>query len=160
MNPKPPIHLLLRFSDSLLKEADTIENHKEVIQRAGAVWFGKMGSPISQHYMDILNDQIEKGIPTFVFLVKGNRRESTAYRGTLLFASKLLPTSESHLVPAYYSDLDIPKYVGSWVKLTEIIPFDFSELANMQVASSVLTLGETLVKSSSGHFYIRALRKI
>lgn len=154
MKPKKPVHLLVRFADSFLKEGDTIENHKKVIEHEGAVWFGKMGSPVSQNHIDTLNMQVKEKKPTYIFLVKGNRRKSTVYRCKLAVASKTLLESERHLVPAYYAELEIPKYVKFWVKLTDIEHIEFAKLENMRVASSVLPIGETLYKSSSGHFII------
>lgn len=41
-----------------------------------------------------------------------------------------------------------------WVKLAEISEITFDELAKMRVASSVLPISETLVKSSTGHFFL------
>jgi len=152
---KTPVHLLLRFSDSLLKGGDTIEEHNQVVKCKGAVWFGKMGQTVSQNRIDILNGQVENGIPTYVYLVKGNRRKSTGYRGKLVLASKTLPEGEEQLVPSYYADLDIPKYVKFWVKIKEITPVDASDFLKMQVASSFSPLSESLVRSSSGHFIIR-----
>jgi hypothetical protein len=152
---KKPIHLLIRFSDSRLKDGDTIQAHNEVIQKEGAVWFGKMGSTVSQNHIDRLNNQVEKRVPTFIFLVKGNRRKSIAYRASLIFASKTLIEKEKHLVPEYYSGLEIPKYVKFWAKLSEIKPIEFSDLQKMRVGSSVIPIGETLAKSSSGHFILR-----
>jgi len=158
MTTKSPKHLLLRFSDTLLKSGDTITAHNQVIQHEGAVWFGKMGSPVSQHNMDILNDQVNQGVITFVYLVKGNRKKSIAYRARLIIASQTLPVMENHLVPPYYAELNIPQYVKFWVKLSEIIPIDMVELQKMQVSSSVLPIQETLAKSASGHFLVREVR--
>ncbi len=126
-----------------------------MIAREGAVWFGKMGSTVSQNHAEVFNQQVRSEISTHVYLVKGNRRKSTAYRGRLVMASKTLPDGEDHLVPAYYAKLDIPKYVKFWVKLSEIVPIEFSEMKTMQAISSVYPISETLVKSSSGHFIIR-----
>ena len=156
MKEKPPIHLLLRFSNNIYK-GDTIAAHQEVINQYGAVWFGKMGSPVSQVHVDKLNQQVDENIPTYVYLVKGNRRKSTIYHSTLFLASKTLPNDEAYLVPRYYADLNISKYVRLWVKLGDFDPLETVELNKMKVASSVLPIGETLVKSSSGHFIICAL---
>ena len=155
MKTKTPVHLLLRFSDSLLKDGDTIQEHNEVVGQEGAVWFGKMGVTVSQNHIDILNGQVQDGIPTYVYLVKGNRRKSTAYRGELVLASKTLPEDEELLAPSYYADLGIPKYVKFWVKIKEIMSVDAADLNKMQVASSFSPLGESLARSSSGHFIIR-----
>jgi hypothetical protein len=155
MTTKSPIHLLLRFSDSRLKEGDTIAAHNAVVQGHGAVWFGKMGSPVSQLHIDELNEQIKREIPTFVYLVKGNRRKTTAYKARLVLSTRVYPKEEQELIPPYYRDHDIPRYVKFWVKIGEITLITLDELNQMQVASSVLPLAESLVKSSTGHFIIR-----
>jgi len=155
MKTKSPTHLLLRFSDSILKDKDTITEHNQVIQRSGAVWFGKMGAPVAQHQVDVMMQQIEDGIPAYVFLVKGNRRKSTAYRGKILSLSRIKPENQDMHIPQYYFDLDLIKYMRFWVKLTEIISIDLAELNKLHVASSVLPLPETLVKSSTGHFILK-----
>ena len=129
--------------------------HNKVITSEGAVWFGKMGTTVSQNHIDILNRQVQEGIPTYVYLVKGNRRKSTAFRGELVLASKTVPEGDGHLVPPYYADLDIPKYVKFWVKIKDILPVDSTDIKKMQVASSLSPLGESLARSSSGHFIIR-----
>jgi hypothetical protein len=150
-----PIHLLLRFSDSLLKDGDTIIEHNEVINREGAVWFGKLGSPVSLNHIDRLNDQVKAGVITYIYLVKGNRRKSIAYKAPLIFAIRDFPRNEQHLIPPYYTTLNILHYVRFWVKLGKITPITSGELNQMKVASSVLPISETLVKSSTGHFIIR-----
>jgi len=76
MNTKKPVHLLLRFSDLLLKDGDTITEHNKVIESEGAVWFGKMGSSVAQRHIDVFNEQIQEENPIYVYLVKGNDRKS------------------------------------------------------------------------------------
>ncbi len=112
MKSNNPIHLLIRFSDVLLKEKDTIEAHNQVVEQTGCVWFGKMGSPVSQQKIDLLNQQGQTGIPTFVYLVKGNRRKSVAYRANLILATRNFPEDEKALIPPYYTELGINKYVN------------------------------------------------
>jgi len=90
MNGKP-LHLVVRFSDTMFDVGDVIALHNEVIEQYGAVWFGKLGQTISQTRVDLLNQQVEKHIPTFVYLVKGNRRKSTAYRAPLIFLEEDFP---------------------------------------------------------------------
>lgn len=101
MKQKLPVHLLLRFSDSLLKAGSTIDEHNMVV------------------------------------------------------ASKTLPKGDESLVPDYYAKLDISRYVNFWVKIEEIFPTDQLGLNKMKVASSVLPLRETHIKSSTGHFIIQ-----
>jgi hypothetical protein len=81
-------HLVVRFSDTMFGVGDVVSKHNEIIARHGTVWFGKLGQTLSQSRIDMLNKQVEKGIPTFLYLVKGNRRKSTAYRAPLLMIGK------------------------------------------------------------------------
>ena len=111
MKQKKPIHLLIRFSDRLLENRNTIEEHQKVIGREGAVWFGKMGQPISQNAIDKLNKQVEDGIPTFIYLVKGNRRKPTAFISDLIIASKTIPEEEMDLISSYYKELEIFRFI-------------------------------------------------
>ncbi|MHA1278606.1 MAG: hypothetical protein ACTSQ8_15540 [Candidatus Helarchaeota archaeon] len=98
---KKPFHIVVRFSDSLFDVGNVVERHNEIVEEHGAVYFGKMGQPISQLKADKLNEQIDKKIPTYLYLVKGNRRKSTTYRAPLLFITRELPEDDS-LFPPYY----------------------------------------------------------
>jgi len=155
MKQKKPTHLLIRFSDRLLENRETIEEHQKVIEREGAVWFGKMGQPVAQHAIDKLNKQVEDNISTFIYLVKGNRRKPNAYVSNLVLASKTILEAEMGLIPPYYKELEIIQFIKFWAKVTNLQKIDLKDLTKMRVASSVYPLLETLVKSSSGHFYFQ-----
>ncbi|MHA1226579.1 MAG: hypothetical protein ACTSPV_07560 [Candidatus Hodarchaeales archaeon] len=126
-----------------------------MIENEGAVWFGKMGQPISQNAIDKLNQQVKDNIPTFIYLVKGNRRKPTAFISDLIIASKSIPQEEENLIPSYYEELEIIRFMKFWAKVKNIHKIDSRELNKMGVASSVYPLQETLIKSSSGFFYIK-----
>ncbi len=138
-----------------MKKKRTIEEHQKVIEQEGAVWFGKMGQPISQNAIDKLNKQVEDNIPTYIYLVKGNRRKPKAYVSDLVVASKTIPEEEMCLIPPYYKELKIIQFIKFWAKVTNLHEIDLKDLTKMGVVSSVYPLMETLVKSSSGHFYIK-----
>ncbi len=160
MKHKTPTHLLIRFSDSLLENKSTIGEHQKVIDQAEAVWFGKMGQPISQNAIDTLNKQVEENIPTFIYLVKGNRKKPDFYISDLMLAAKAIPDDEKDLVPPYYQELGILRYIKFWGKINNLREIELEDLGNMGVVSSVYPLMETLVKSSSGHFYIKEKKTI
>ena len=155
MRQQKPIHLLIRFSDRLLKDTATIPEHQKVIEQEGSVWFGKMGQRISQDAIDALNKQVEDKIPTYIYLVKGNRRKPSAFISELIIASISVPAKEHYLIPAYYRELDIVRFIKFWVKVKNIHEIELGDLNRMSVASSVYPLQETLIKSSSGHFYLQ-----
>jgi hypothetical protein len=78
-----PLHLVIRFSDTMFDVGDVVALHNEVVDQHGAVWFGKLGGTLSQSRIEWLNKQIEQKILTFLYLVKGNRRKSTPYKAEI-----------------------------------------------------------------------------
>lgn len=131
-----------------------------MIEQNGAVLFGKMGQPISQNAIDKLNQQVENNIPTFIYLVKGNRRKPSAFIADLIIASKSVPQQEGNLIPSYYQELGIIKFIKFCAKVKNLRQIEYKELNKMKVASSVYPLHETLRKSSSGHFYIKEKKSV
>jgi hypothetical protein len=125
----------------------------------GAVWFGKLGQMLAQQRIDTLNQQIENRIPTFLYLVKGNRRRSTAYRAPLVLLSRARP-KESKLIPAYYADKHLLRYMKTWMKIEGIEPIEMSTMSRLRAMNSVFPIAETLVLSSSGHFLVRESKSI
>jgi hypothetical protein len=152
-----PIHLLVRFSDHLLSDSDTITEHNQVVSSHGAVWFGKMGARIGYNHIERLNTQINDGVPTYLLLVKGNRKKSTFFKADLLSIGRQFPDTETEFIPEYYKELDIIQFMKTWIKIKEIQMISSDEINKFRVASSVFPIEETLFKSSSGHFLIKAL---
>ena len=151
---KRPVHLLIRFSDNLFAVGDAIAKHQEVIDQQGKVWFGKLGTPIAQKAIDSINLQIEKKIPTFLYLVKGNRRKSTFYKARIIMASSDFPKKEKEFIPAYYFEKKIVRQMKSWIKILNIELLTEDEIKSLRVKSSVLDIEETLFRSSAGLFYV------
>ena len=149
-----PMHLIIRFSDSFIKSSTTIVEHQKIIDEYGFVWFGKMGHPILESRSELLNLQVKKHVPTFVFLAKGNRNKYNVYQAKLELSSRIMPENEQYLIPDYYSSFELFKHIRFWVKLNEIKEVEFSILAQYKVIRSAYSIKESLVKSSSGHFFI------
>lgn len=160
MNGKPntPTHLLIRFSDNLFGVGDAIARHQEVLQQYGSVWFGKLGTPIGKKAIKTTNEQIEQNIPSFLYLVKGNRKRSVFYQARMLACSAEFPQQERNLIPPYYFEKDIVPHMKSWVKIADIRLMEPTEVKRIRVKSSVLRIEETLFLSSAGLFYV-VLRK-
>lgn len=157
MRNRSPIHLLIRFSDNLFQDIDTINEHLKVINQNGAVWFGKMGSTIAQQHIDIINHQCAEGIHTYIYLVKGHRRTSTSFRCLAMNVGKSFPKKEEKLIPKYYYEKEILKYIKFWAKLSNITLLKKGDLQKIRVASSIYPIGESLYKSSSGHFIVKEI---
>lgn len=154
-----PFHLVVRFSDSMFGVGDVVALHNAIVAEQGAVWFGKLGQTLSQSRMDWLNGQVAKNIPTFLYLVKGNRRKSTAYQASLLWVEKGMP-KEAALIPAYYAEKDLLQYMKAWMKIGRIEAIEMSAMDRLKAINSVFPISETLVRSSSGYFLVRESKSI
>ncbi|MEI7849016.1 MAG: hypothetical protein WCK35_24675 [Chloroflexota bacterium] len=150
---KNPLHLVIRFSDSMFDVGNVVSIHNEIVSQFGSVWFGKLGQTISQARADLLNQQIEKNIPTWVYLVKGNRKKSTPFRAALKRIEKTIPT-EKAFIPAYYFEKDLTQFMKVWIKIGGIEPLDISEMEKLKAINSIFPITETLALSSSGYFLV------
>ena len=136
-----------------VKEA-VITRNEFPVDKNDYVWFGKIGSTISETRIKALNKQVNNGISTYIYLVKGNRKKSTAYCAKLLLASKELPKGEEEKTPSYYSTEGIRQYMKAWVKIGEISEIEMSSMKNLRAINSIFPIQETLVRSSSGYFLV------
>ncbi|MGE5377765.1 MAG: hypothetical protein ACM3XO_22105 [Bacteroidota bacterium] len=82
----------------------------------GAVWLGKPKRRIPRRWVETLNDQVIRGIPTHViiFNTKGNHR--LAYGADLLDVSLKTP-KEKELIPRFYTHSKLLSRMRTWVKL-------------------------------------------
>ena len=150
---KKDYHLVIRFSDSMFDVGDVVSIHNGLVEKHGSVWFGKLGQTISQKRVDLINKQIELGIETFLYLVKGNRKKSTAYQAKIISVKKSLP-DQNHLIPEYYSTKAIQKYMKVYIRVGMIHEIRLSEMENLKAISSIFSITETIEKSSSGYFLV------
>lgn len=159
MSVKKPIHLLVRFSDNFASIGDVISEHQEVIRRKKSVWFGKLGKSVSETIIETINQQCKEGIPSYLFLAKGNRRKTTFYKAIIISLTSTLPEKELKLIPVYYFDKKIAKSMKFWAKLSNISPIDSKDIQKVKVANSANDIEESLFRSSSGHFIIEEISK-
>jgi hypothetical protein len=155
-----PLHLVIRFSDTMFSVGDVIALHNEVVDKHGAVWFGKLGGTLSLLRIEWLNKQVEQKVPTLLYLVKGNRRKSTPYKAGILAVSRDFPEMEKMLIPPYYGEKGLLKYMSAWVKVGHIEQVEMSDLKNLKTINSIFPLEETLVRSSSGYFLVHESKSI
>lgn len=146
-------HLVIRFSDAMFEVGNVVSRHNSIIDQFGSVWFGKMGQTISQKRIDIINNQIENDIDSYLYLVKGNRRKSTAYKTRIIKISKD-PPGDKTLLPDYYSDIGIQKYMKVFIQISKIIEIDLADMEELKAISSIYSIAETLYRSSSGYFLV------
>lgn len=154
-----PFHLVIRFSDTMFNVGNVVELHNAVATEYGSVWFGKLGQTLSQKRVDLINKQVEKKIPTFLYLVKGNRKKSTAYRSLVTYIQKERPEDNAS-IPHYYIEKEIIQYMKVWIKIGSIAPIEMIEMKNLKAINSVFPIAETLARSSSGYFLVHESKSI
>lgn len=155
-----PLHLVIRFSDTMFDVGDVVSNHNEVVKKHKAVWFGKLGGTLSLSRIELLNKQIAQKTPTFVYLVKGNRKKSTPYKAQILMVTRDFPKKEKDLIPSYYAEKKLLKYMTVWVKIGHIEKIEMDDLKNFKTINSIFPLEETLSRSSSGYFLVHESKSI
>jgi len=132
---------------------NVVFRHNSIVEQFGTVWFGKMGQTISQKRIDIINKQIKNEIDSYLYLVKGNRRKSTAYKTQIITIGKEPPTDRT-LMPEYYAEKGIQKYMKVYIQIGKIEEIDFGDMEDLKAISSITTIIETLYRSSSGYFLV------
>lgn len=149
-----PVHLVVRFSDTMFGVGDVVTLHNEIVNQHGSVWFGKMGQTISQSRIDKINQQIEKNITTYLFLVKGNRKTSTAYRAPLLKVTREIP-KDQRCIPPYYIEKEILQFMKVFMNLLNITKINLEEMNCLRAINSIDPITNTLIYSSSGYFLVQ-----
>ena len=155
-----PLHVAVRFSDTMFNVGDVISLHNKVVDKHKAVWFGKLGGTLSPTRIEWLNQQIAHSVPTYLYLIKGNRRKSTPYKAKILVVTRDFPKKDKALIPSYYSDKKLLKFMNSWFKVGRIELVDMSALKNLKTINSIFPLEETLMRSSSGYFLVHESKAI
>ncbi len=154
-----PYHLVVRFSDTMFGVGDMVVEHNKLARKHGAVWFGKLGKPLYLRRINLINKQIEQKIPTFLYLVKGNRKQSTAYQANLLLVSRDYP-KEKKMIPSYYEKKELTDFMKVWMKIGEIKSIEMADMVKLKAINSIYPIAESLAKSSSGYFLVHESKSI
>ena len=149
-----PQHIVMRFADSMCGGVDTIGEHRKVIAEQGAVWIAKLGKPLAGQKISLLGEQINRGTPTYLFLV---RRKGAAYewvKARLVALNRRLPQKEACLTPSYYRPAGVMENAGTWLKVTKLMKPEPGEIAKLHVSSSGRQIIDTLKGSMAAMFLV------
>lgn len=153
-----PLHVAIRFSDDLHSVGDTIGEHRDVLDRVGAVWLGKFGKTLAVRHVDAINMQIDAERPSYLYLIRKCQRSGgyDAFRGDIRAISRDETDVERSLVPRYYDRLNLWPLVGVWIKLSSLEDIDPVDLQRVCVLRSNMPLAESLRLSMAGMFIVGA----
>lgn len=155
MTNKNTRHLAIRYSDNLLANVDTIVEHKKILEKYGYVWIGKAGRPLAIQNIELLCSEIEKGHPTYLFLVTKGCKGYIFHRADILDVRQDLPNKERKKVPVYYRPPRFSPWVRLWLKVKRIVKLDTKSTRRIIVYSSGQPLTTALTTSMSGLFLVK-----
>lgn len=136
--------IALRFSNNFAPEAGTIAEHQKLIDEFGYVWYGKLGTPIS----NLVIGQILKNKEPKVLLIHSGATER--YWAYIDSIKKEVPDLST--IPSYYRDM-AGKF-NTWLRVIRFENAPNNILSQCIVASSGATLSQASRHSMSPYFII------
>lgn len=136
--------IALRFSDNFAPACGTIKAHQQMIDNYGYVWYGKLGTPISNKIADeILNNDD----PKILLIHSGQQGRYWAY---ITETSREIPPL--HEIPEYYREMN--SKFSCWFKVKAFEEAPKGIMSQCYIASSGNTLSEASRHSMSPYFII------
>lgn len=136
--------IALRFSNSFAPECGTIQAHNELISSKGYVWYGKLGSKISEK---VVRDILENDEPKILLIHSGAAGRYWAYIDAI--QSDTPPLEE---IPEYYRNR--ASDFASWFRVLRIEEAPKNVLSLCSVASSGTSLSIASRRSMNPYFII------
>lgn len=134
----------LRFADNFAPKEGTIAAHRNIIDMLGYVWYGKLGSSVSNK---VISEIMQNEKPKILLIHSGKTDRYWAYVEKVQHE---MPPKEA--IPEYYRDN--ASIFKTWFKVKEIEPASKNVLGQCVVASSQRPLAEASKSSMSPYFII------
>ena len=136
--------IALRFADNFAPDGGTISAHNEIIEKCGYVWYGKLGSAVSQKVMDEI---LKNKQPRILLIHSGKTGRYWAYVEKIQH-----DIPEMSKIPEYYRGNT--GNFKTWFKVTRFETAPSNVLSTCKVASSQRPLSEVSKSSMSPYFII------
>lgn len=136
--------IALRFSENFSPECGTINAHEELIAQNGYVWYGKLGSKISN---TAAQDIMKNDEPRILLIHSGSYERYWAFVDRI--QTETPPLQE---IPDYYREL-VSKF-GVWFRVIRFQKAPKAILSQCFVASSEKPLSVASMHSMSPYFII------
>ena len=136
----------LRFADNFAPDEGTIVAHEKMLNLNGFVWYGKLGSAVSNKVID----EIQQNDNAKILLIHSGK--SGRYWAYIERIQHEVP--EIEYIPEYYRDKT--DSFKTWFKVIRFEPAPNNILSKCKVASSKRLLSEVSRSSMSPYFIIEA----
>ena len=139
-------HALVRVR---AEDGMTISAHRSVINSHGKVLFAKIGKGLFPNLIELLNDQIAKSIPTFLFIATydGWKEPFAIYKCELKSIQLNIVDGNTELIPPYMHGLI--NTVGTWFEILSIKRVAKEEVKRLLVFTSGREVGGALRGATS-----------
>ena len=136
--------IALRFGEHFSPECGTIAAHEIIIDKMGYVWYGKMGSKISEK---MIKEILASDSPRILLIRSGKTERYWAEVKEIQYE-----VPEKEAIPEYYRDT--AGTFKTWFKIEKFVLADKDVMSKCVVASSGKILGEASKHSMSPYFII------
>ena len=136
--------IALRFFEKIAPSDGTIAEHQKLLNRNGYVYYGKMGTPVSDKNITML---LKQGTVKVLLIQSG---KTNRYWATVDEIVKQRPSFDEF--PSYYHD--IADRFTTWFRIVKIETAPRDIMSRCRVASSGAILGEASKHSMSPYFII------
>lgn len=143
LDEKLTAHIVVRIKSD---DGRTIHSHLDILNRNKSVIFAKIGKGISVPFLNQLTNQINKKVPTYLFLAvyEGWNKPFGFVRCNLVNVSPTISDKELKLVPSYLHPSR--KSINTWFKIDSLNKLDRKEIKRI----CILTSGREISSSLRG----------
>lgn len=134
----------LRFSNNFAPEAGTIVKHQEIINEIGYVWYGKLGTAVSN---TVISQILGNKEPRILLIHSGAMGRYWAFIDAVQ-----RETPEASAIPTYYRDK--AEKFNTWFRVIRFEDAPKNILSQCTVVSSGVTLSQASRHSMSPYFII------
>lgn len=141
--------IALRYADIFAPECGTIDAHKDIINKHGFVWYGKLGSRVSPSAAQMI---LDNDFPKILLVNSGKTDRYWAYVDSIMYE-----TPDEEMIPDYYRD-NKDKF-KTWFRITRFEKTDSNIMSRCIVSSSKQPLNVVSRASMSPYFKIEYMEK-
>ena len=143
-------HVLLRVRS---ENGRTIKDHKEMVTKKKVAFVGKMGAALGEAFIRALNEQIQRGVNTYLFLTtrEGWNGPYVTDQCLLRKVHSSLEVKYGDFIPRYY--LSQAATIKTWFEVTSLKRLTREEMNRIYVLSSGREI-MSVIKSTATTFRV------
>ena len=122
-------------SDKTYGLPSAVIRHNLVSCRQGAVWLGKPDRGLPRTLVKVLNEQIEAGYRTLLFIIDPDGSNPVMHVGELQAVNPKSPP-DKELIPLFYRQFKLLSRIKAWLKVADLDGFRLDEWEGPEQANT------------------------